>query len=70
VDLNLHGTGTRANNAMEDIRRRCRGGESRLCSRHGFMPGCLGVTEPDPSFRASVLLDSIDAPVRLVRRAA
>jgi 3-oxoacyl-[acyl-carrier-protein] synthase I len=89
--VNLHGTGTRANDAMEDIAAVAVFGTSTpvsstkgwtghtlgasgiveaviasLCIRHGFMPGCLGVTEPDTSFRARVILDNIDAPVRRV----
>jgi 3-oxoacyl-[acyl-carrier-protein] synthase I len=89
--VNLHGTGTRANDAMEDIAAVAVFGTdtpvsstkgwtghtlgaagiveaviASLCIRHGFMPGCLGVTKPDTSFRARVILDNIDAPVRRV----
>ena len=89
--INLHGTGTRANDAMEDAavasvfgdRRRLQFDEgldrpharrrgiveaiiAGLCIGHAFMPGCLGVSEPDPAFRARVLVDNADAPVRRV----
>jgi 3-oxoacyl-[acyl-carrier-protein] synthase-1 len=89
--VNLHGTGTRANDAMEDIAAHAVFGPetpvsstkgwtghtlgasgiveaviASLCIRHGFMPGCLGVTEPDPGFRARVLTANRDAPVRRV----
>jgi 3-oxoacyl-[acyl-carrier-protein] synthase-1 len=89
--INLHGTGTRANDAMEDIAVATVFGDAVPCSstkgwtghtlgaagvveaviaslaiRHGFMPGCLAVTAPDPTFRARVLTDNLDAPVRRV----
>jgi 3-oxoacyl-[acyl-carrier-protein] synthase-1 len=89
--VNLHGTGTRANDAMEDIAVAGVFGTATPCSstkalsghtlgasgileaaiavlaiRHGFLPGCLGVTEPDPSFRSRILLDNVSAPVRRV----
>ncbi|MGH7101587.1 MAG: beta-ketoacyl-[acyl-carrier-protein] synthase family protein [Acetobacteraceae bacterium] len=89
--VNLHGTGTRANDEMEDAAvvsvfgtatpcssTKAWSGHALgasgilgaaiavLCIRHGFMPGCLGVTEPDPSFRARILLDNVAGPVRLV----
>ena len=89
--VNLHGTGTRANDAMEDIAVAAVFGRATpcsstkgwtghtlgaagivevviasLCLRHGFLPGCLGMTEVDPDFRACVLVDNRDAPVRRV----
>ncbi|HEY2133443.1 MAG TPA: beta-ketoacyl-[acyl-carrier-protein] synthase family protein [Acetobacteraceae bacterium] len=89
--VNLHGTGTKANDAMEDVAALAVfGGDvpvsstkgwtghtlgasgiveaviGALCIRHGFMPGCLGVTEPDPAFRARVLTENVAAPVRRV----
>jgi 3-oxoacyl-[acyl-carrier-protein] synthase-1 len=89
--VNLHGTGTRANDAMEDIAVFSVFGDAvpcsstkgwtghtlgasgiaeaviaGLCIRHGFMPGCLSVTGPDPSFRAQVLTANCDARVRRV----
>jgi 3-oxoacyl-[acyl-carrier-protein] synthase-1 len=89
--INLHGTGTRANDAMEDIAVSTVFGDAVACSStkgwtghtlgaagaieaiiaglcigHGFMPGCLGVTEVDPAFRARVLVANSDAPVRRV----
>jgi len=89
--INLHGTGTRANDAMEDIAVATVFGEATpcsstkawtghtlgaagmveamiavLCIRHRFMPGCLGVTEIDPTFRARVLAENVSAPVRRV----
>ena len=89
--VNLHGTGTRANDAMEDLAvAEVFGGDTPcssvkawtghalgaagiveagiagLCIREGFMPGCLNVSEVDPTFRARVLVDSTDHPVRRV----
>jgi 3-oxoacyl-[acyl-carrier-protein] synthase-1 len=89
--VNLHGTGTKANDAMEDVAAfAVFGGDvpvsstkgwtghtlgasgivetviGALCIRHGFMPGCLGVTKPDPTFRARVLTENVTAPVRRV----
>ncbi|MFO1026858.1 MAG: beta-ketoacyl-ACP synthase [Acetobacteraceae bacterium] len=89
--INLHGTGTKANDAMEDLAvcsvfgtdTPCSSTKAWtghtlgaagiveaviacLCIRHGFMPGCLGVTQVDPQFRARVLADNVDAPVRRV----
>jgi 3-oxoacyl-[acyl-carrier-protein] synthase-1 len=89
--VNLHGTGTRANDAMEDIAvaevfgpntpcSSTKGWSGHalgaagvleaaiaiLCLRHDFIPGCLGVKNIDPSFRARVLLDNADVPVRRV----
>jgi 3-oxoacyl-[acyl-carrier-protein] synthase-1 len=89
--LNLHGTGTRANDAMEDTAVFAVFGDAvansstkawtghtlgaagvveaiiaGLCIGQGFMPGCLGVTEVDPAFRARVLVDNVDTPVRRV----
>jgi 3-oxoacyl-[acyl-carrier-protein] synthase-1 len=37
-----------------------------LCIRHQFLPGCLGVTELDPSFRTRVLVRNEAAKVRRV----
>ncbi len=89
--VNLHGTGTRANDAMEDlavaevfgIDTPCssvkawtghalgaagivEAGIAALCIRHGFMPGCLNVSEVDPGFRARVLVENAEQPVRRV----
>jgi 3-oxoacyl-[acyl-carrier-protein] synthase-1 len=89
--VNLHGTGTRANDAMEDraMAEVFGGGTpcsstkgwtghtlgasgiveaviAGLCLRHGFMPGGLNVTTLDPAFRARVILDNVEAPVRWV----
>jgi 3-oxoacyl-[acyl-carrier-protein] synthase-1 len=89
--INLHGTGTRANDAMEDTAVFSVFGDAAassstkgwtghtlgaagvveaviagLCIRQGFVPGCLGVTEVDPAFRARVLVDNVDTPVRRV----
>jgi 3-oxoacyl-[acyl-carrier-protein] synthase-1 len=89
--VNLHGTGTRANDAMEDTAVFSVFGDAvpcsstkgwtghtlgasgiagaviaGLCIRHGFMPGCLAVTELDPGSRAQVLLANRHARVRRV----
>jgi 3-oxoacyl-[acyl-carrier-protein] synthase I len=89
--INLHGTGTRANDAMEDVavtevfgtETPCSSTKgwsghtlgasgileaaiAMLCLRHDLLPGCLGVTRLDPSFRARVLVDNRSAPVRRV----
>ncbi|WP_242621779.1 beta-ketoacyl-[acyl-carrier-protein] synthase family protein [Komagataeibacter xylinus] len=89
--INLHGTGTRANDAMEDRAVSTRFGthvpcsstkgwtghtlgacgvlEAMICAlaiEHGFMPGCLGVDEVDPTFRANVLTTNMARPVRHV----
>jgi 3-oxoacyl-[acyl-carrier-protein] synthase I len=89
--VNLHGTGTRANDAMEDAAvvdvfgtgTHCSSTKgwtghtlgasgiveaviAGLCIDHGFMPGCLNVTAPDPSFRARVIVDNVQRPVRRV----
>jgi 3-oxoacyl-[acyl-carrier-protein] synthase-1 len=89
--VNLHGTGTRANDAMEDLAvaevfgtdTPCssvkawtghalgaagivEAGIAALCIRDGFLPGCLNVAAVDPSFRARVLVDNDDHPVRRV----
>jgi 3-oxoacyl-[acyl-carrier-protein] synthase I len=89
--VNLHGTGTPANDAMEDVAVASVFGTATpcsstkgfsghtlgacgileaaiavLCIRHGFLPGCLGVTALDPAFRARILLDNAPAPVRRV----
>ena len=89
--INLHGTGTRANDAMEDVAVAKLFGRTTpcsstkgftghtlgasgilealiasLCIEHGFLPGCLGVGELDPTFSARVLTDNAAAPVRHV----
>jgi 3-oxoacyl-[acyl-carrier-protein] synthase-1 len=89
--INLHGTGTRTNDAMEDNAVSEVFGQatpcsstkswtghtlgaagiveavvSMLCLRHGLMPGCLGTTRIDPTFRSHVLIDNVEAPVRRV----
>jgi 3-oxoacyl-[acyl-carrier-protein] synthase-1 len=89
--VNLHGTGTRANDAMEDLAvaevfgpaTPCSSTKgwsghalgaagileaaiSVLCLRNDLLPGCLWVREPDPSFRARVLVENAAAPVRRV----
>ncbi len=89
--VNLHGTGTRANDAMEDLAATAVFGGAvpcsstkgwaghtlgaagileaqiaALCLRHGFVPGCLNVTELDPSFRAEVLIDNVGRRIRRV----
>ncbi len=89
--INLHGTGTRSNDAMEDIAvSEVFGGTtpcsstkawtghtlgaagiveavvSMLCLRHGLIPGCLGVTRVDPTFRSRVLVDNVEAPMRRI----
>ena len=37
-----------------------------LCLTHGFIPGCLGVTELDSSFRSGVTTANEDRPLRHV----
>jgi len=89
--VNLHGTGTRANDAMEDIAMvevfgtttPCSSTKgwtghtlgasgilealvASLCIEHRFMPGCLNVSALDPSFRARVLIENEQRPVRRV----
>lgn len=89
--INLHGTGTQANDAMEDIAVTEVFGPGALCSstkawtghtlgaagiveaviamlclREGLMPGCLGLTCVDPTFRSRVLIHNVDAPIRRV----
>jgi 3-oxoacyl-[acyl-carrier-protein] synthase-1 len=89
--VNLHGTGTRANDAMEDIAVSTVFGDAVACSStkgwtghtlgaagvveaiiagicidHDFIPGCLDVSEVDPTFRANVLVDNIERPVRRI----
>jgi 3-oxoacyl-[acyl-carrier-protein] synthase I len=89
--VNLHGTGTRANDAMEDrAMAEVFGSDTPcsstkgwtghtlgasgiveaviagLCLQHDFMPGGLNVTTLDPAFRARVILDNADTPVRRV----
>jgi 3-oxoacyl-[acyl-carrier-protein] synthase-1 len=89
--INLHGTGTRANDAMEDNAVFAVFGDAVPCSstkgwtghtlgacgiletviaaqcmQHDFIAGCLGVDNPDPSFRARLVTENIAAPVRRV----
>jgi 3-oxoacyl-[acyl-carrier-protein] synthase I len=89
--VNMHGTGTRANETVEDLAittvfgtdTPCsstkawsghtlgasgilEAGIAALCLRHGLMPGCLGVTTPDPMLRGRILLENEAAPVRHV----
>ncbi len=89
--INLHGTGTRANDAMEDVAVSEVFGASvpcsstkawsghtlgasgileaviaGLCIRNGFLPGCLGVDQVDPGFRANVITENTPASVRHV----
>jgi 3-oxoacyl-[acyl-carrier-protein] synthase I len=89
--INLHGTGTRANDAMEDLAvsevfgtyTPCSSTKgwsghtlgasgilelavARLCIENGFVPGCLAVTNVDPSFRSQVLTENSERPVRRV----
>ena len=89
--VNLHGTGTRANDAMEDIAiaevfgaaTPCSSTKgwtghtlgasgileaviAGLCIDHDFMPGCVNVTRLDPAFRARVILDNEQRPIRRV----
>jgi len=89
--INLHGTGTRANDAVEDIAVAAVFGDrvpcsstkgwtghtlgacgilelllSAQCMDGGFVAGCLGVEQPDPSFRAQVATGTWERPVRTV----
>ena len=89
--VNLHGTGTRANDATEDLAVATVFGTATpcsstkgwtghtlgaagileaviavLCIQHGLLPGCLGLSRVDPSFRAAVLGDNLSRPVRRV----
>ena len=90
--VNLHGTGTRANDAMEDRAVVHLFGErgvpcssikgwtghtlgasgaleavaAAVCVADGLVPGCLGVDEADPEFRADVATANRAAPVRRV----
>lgn len=89
--VHLHGTGTRANDAMEDIAVASVFGDAVPCSSTkgwtghtlgacgivetviaaecmaaGFIAGCLGVEETDPSFRAQVATTTLARPVRRV----
>lgn len=89
--INLHGTGTAANDASEDRavfeiftdRVPCsstkgftghtlgasgiiEAGIALLALREGFLPGCLGVTQLDPGFRARVLVENEARPVARV----
>jgi 3-oxoacyl-[acyl-carrier-protein] synthase I len=89
--VNLHGTGTRANDAAEDhavtevfgpgvpcsstkgwsghTMGSCGVLEAMiatLCLTHSFIPGCLGVSELDPSFRSGVTTANEDRPLRHV----
>lgn len=88
--INLHGTGTRANDAMEDAAVAAVFGDTTPCSstkgwtghtlgacgilealliqecmREGVIPGCLGVSAPDPAFRARVATGLDRTPVRM-----
>jgi 3-oxoacyl-[acyl-carrier-protein] synthase-1 len=89
--INLHGTGTRANDATEDTAVAAVFGDAVPCSStkgwtghtlgacgileavlasecmaRGFVAGCLGVEELDPSFRAQVATETVERPVRRV----
>jgi 3-oxoacyl-[acyl-carrier-protein] synthase-1 len=89
--INLHGTGTRANDAAEDRAVASVFGDRVPCSStkgwtghtlgacgileavlaaecmaRGFVPGCLGVEQPDPSFRSRVATGTWERPVRRV----
>jgi 3-oxoacyl-[acyl-carrier-protein] synthase-1 len=89
--INLHGTGTRANDAAEDAAVFAVFGDAVACSSTkawtghtlgacgvlealiarecmdaGVIAGCLGVDEPDPSFRADVALGLRKGEVRVV----
>ena len=89
--VNLHGTATRANDAMEDAAVSAVFGPGMACSstkgwsghtlgacgilgaviaglaiERGFLPGCLGMQEPDPAFRSRVLRRTEHARVRRV----
>jgi 3-oxoacyl-[acyl-carrier-protein] synthase-1 len=89
--VNLHGTGTKMNDAMEDIAMVEVFGTAIPCSstkgwtghtlgasgilevvieeqclRHGFMPGCLNIDQPDPDFRARVITENMHRPIRCV----
>lgn len=89
--VNLHGTGTRANDAMEDAavtevfgtRTPCSStkgwtghalGASGIlaaaiaasCLLNDFLPGSLGMNQPDPLFRSRLLRDNAAAPLHRV----
>jgi 3-oxoacyl-[acyl-carrier-protein] synthase-1 len=89
--INLHGTGTRANDAMEDAAVASIFGDGVPCSStkawtghtlgacgileaviagqcmaSGFVPGCLGIDEADPTFHAQVAVETLDRPIRTV----
>lgn len=89
--VNLHGTGTKANDVMEDTAVTAVFGPGMACSstkgwtghtlgacgilgaviaglviEAGTMPRCLGMAEPDPAFRAGVLAEATQRPVRRV----
>ena len=89
--VNLHGTATRANDAMEDGAVTAVFGPGMACSstkgwsghalgacgilgvviaglamEHGFLPGCLGMRDPDPAFRSRVLARTEHRRVRRV----
>lgn len=89
--VNLHGTGTRANDAMEDraVSRLLGAGVpcsstkgftghtlgasgaleaaiAAICLEDGLVPGCLGVEEADPGFRADIATANRAAPLRRV----
>jgi 3-oxoacyl-[acyl-carrier-protein] synthase-1 len=88
--INLHGTGTRANDAMEDAAVFSVFGDSVACSStkgwtghtlgacgvlealivreciaESLVPGCLGVSAPDPAFRSAVAVQTSRRPVRV-----
>lgn len=89
--VNLHGTGTRTNDAMEDVAVATVFGDAVPCSstkgwtghtlgacgiletviaaqcmQADFVAGCLGVEQPDPSFRAQVATSTWERPVQRV----
>ena len=89
--VSLHGTGTKANDAMEDAAVATVFGPGMACSstkggtghtlgacgivgvviaalaiQHSLLPGCIGMTAPDPSFRSRVVPAAERRPVRRV----
>ena len=89
--INLHGTGTRANDAAEDAaisnlfgdRTPCSSTKAwtghtlgacgvlealiaRECIAERLIPGCLGITEADPTFRTDIVLGLRHAPIQTV----
>lgn len=89
--INLHGTGTRANDAAEDRAVAAIFADAVPCSStkgwtghtlgacgiletviaaeaidHAFIPGCLGIEQPDPTFRAQVATTTIPRRIRRV----